>query len=40
MRIGLIEMKKFAEYFFEDIKQDTWIESCGMADIIASCEDI
>lgn len=40
MRIGLIEMKKFAEYFFEGIKQETWIESCGIADIITSCKEI
>lgn len=38
MRIGLAEMKKFSEHFFEGIKQETWIESCGMADVITSCE--
>ncbi|KAF7971498.1 hypothetical protein HWV62_20964 [Athelia sp. TMB] len=37
MRIGLAEMKKFSEHFFEGIRQETWIESCGMADIITSC---
>lgn len=38
MRIGMAEMKKFSEHFFEGIKQQTWIESCGMADIITTCE--
>jgi glycerol-3-phosphate dehydrogenase (NAD+) len=39
MRIGLIEMKHFCQEFFEDVKEETFLqESAGVADLITSCE--
>ena len=37
MRIGLLEMKKFANTFYKDIDDDTFLESCGVADLITTC---
>merc|ERR1712085_57722 len=37
MRIGLLEMKKFANMFYKDIDDDTFLESCGVADLITTC---
>ncbi|CAK4098755.1 unnamed protein product [Aphanomyces euteiches] len=37
VRLGLIEMKKFCYRFFNGIKEDTFFESCGVADLITSC---
>jgi glycerol-3-phosphate dehydrogenase (NAD+) len=37
MRIGLMEMKNFSKLFFPSVKDDTFFESCGIADIIVSC---
>lgn len=39
MRIGLMEMKRFAEEFFEGVKPETFTEtSAGIADLITTCE--
>ena len=38
MRIGLIEMKQFCQEFFDDVKEETFLqESAGVADLITSC---
>merc|ERR1719428_2907 len=39
IRVGLKEMQKFCEAFYGDrkIKQDTFLESCGLADLVTTC---
>ncbi|RHZ84487.1 hypothetical protein Glove_81g37 [Diversispora epigaea] len=37
IRIGLSEMKKFLKMFYKNIKDETFFESCGVADVITSC---
>merc|ERR1719482_2437681 len=37
IRIGLKEMKKFSNMFYNDIDDDTFLESCGVADLITTC---
>jgi len=37
IRIGLKEMKKFANMFYDGIDDDTFLESCGVADLITTC---
>ena len=37
IRNGLIEMKKFCFRFLHGIKEDTFFESCGIADLITTC---
>eukprot|EP00842_Homolaphlyctis_polyrhiza_P005745 jgi/Hompol1/6171/HPOL_004857-RA len=37
IRIGLMEMKKFAKAFYDGIRDDTFFESCGIADVITTC---
>jgi len=39
IRIGLMEMQLFSETFYGDrkIKSDTYLESCGVADLITTC---
>ncbi|WWC61698.1 glycerol-3-phosphate dehydrogenase (NAD(+)) [Kwoniella dejecticola CBS 10117] len=38
MRIGLLEMKHFCQEFFNDVKEESFLqESAGVADVITSC---
>merc|ERR1711920_908276 len=37
IRIGLQEMKAFIRYFYPDVKDATFLESCGVADLITTC---
>jgi len=37
IRIGLKETIKFAKMFFNGIQDDTFLESCGLADLVTTC---
>ena len=37
IRIGLAETAKFAKMFFDGIKDETFMESCGLADLVTTC---
>ncbi|KAJ1904209.1 glycerol-3-phosphate dehydrogenase [Tieghemiomyces parasiticus] len=37
IRIGLMEMMKFAKQFDSTVRDDTFFESCGIADVITTC---
>eukprot|EP00667_Euglena_gracilis_P011223 EG_transcript_11451 len=37
MRIGLLEMLRFADMFYEGVRTQTLLESCGVADLITTC---
>merc|ERR1719247_4066537 len=37
IRIGLKETIKFAKMFFNGVQDDTFLESCGLADLVTTC---
>ena len=37
MRIGLREMKALSKLLFSSVKDSTFFESCGVADLITTC---
>ncbi|RKP11252.1 NAD-dependent glycerol-3-phosphate dehydrogenase, partial [Piptocephalis cylindrospora] len=37
IRIGLMEMKRFSIRFYGGVREETFFESCGVADVITTC---
>lgn len=37
IRLGMVEILAFVEKFYGDVKKETFFESCGVADLIATC---
>merc|ERR1719428_2110674 len=37
IRIGLQEMKLFIKHFYPEVRDSTFLESCGVADLITTC---
>lgn len=37
IRIGLVEMMRFCKKFYKGVKEATFFESCGVADLITTC---
>eukprot|EP00835_Amoeboradix_gromovi_P001931 NODE_99_length_20944_cov_0.552746.p3 type:complete len:358 gc:universal NODE_99_length_20944_cov_0.552746:10827-11900(+) len=37
MRIGLMEIRKYCHKFYDGIEDETFFESCGVADLITTC---
>ena len=37
IRLGMVEMRKFAHTFFDNILEETFFDSCGFADVITTC---
>lgn len=40
MRIGLREMRAFSKLLFSSVRDNTFFESCGVADLITTCRMI
>ncbi|XP_070550391.1 glycerol-3-phosphate dehydrogenase [NAD(+)], cytoplasmic-like isoform X2 [Ptychodera flava] len=37
IRLGLMEMVVFAQTFYQGVKTDTFLESCGVGDLVTTC---
>lgn len=37
IRLGMLEMIKFARHYFADVQSMTFLQSCGVADLITTC---
>ncbi|KAJ3048939.1 Glycerol-3-phosphate dehydrogenase [Rhizophlyctis rosea] len=37
IRIGFMELRKFAKMYYGGVKDETFFESCGIADVITTC---
>jgi glycerol-3-phosphate dehydrogenase (NAD+) len=37
MRLGLVEMRRFAQTYHAGVQDATFLESCGVGDLITTC---
>ena len=37
IRTGLLEMKKLSQAIYPTVQDSTFLESCGLADLVATC---